>query len=135
MAGPRHNKTLISRKSYALPLDVIVLYLYIFPQTSDAYRKHYFADLRSKFIVENYLNTSSDTSMPVGTVNLSNRDLTSLHYCERFAFVEVLDLSNNNLTTVTPLLPYLRSCRKLILSSNDSLQAPETALGDIDIIL
>lgn len=106
-----------------------------FPQKSDTCRKHYFADLRSKFIIENYLDTVSDTAIPVGTVDLSNRDLTCLHYRERLAFAEVLDLSGNNLSTVAALLPYLRSCRKLILASNCLLEAPETAFGRMEIIL
>lgn len=104
-------------------------------QKSDTCRKHYFADLRSKFIIENYLDTVSDTAIPVGTVDLSNRDLTCLHYRERLAFAEVLDLSGNNLSTVAALLPYLRSCRKLILASNCLLEAPETAFGRMEIIL
>ena len=109
--------------------------LMFFPQESDTCRKHYFADLRSKFIMENYLDTVSDTAIPVGTVDLSNRDLSSLHYRERLAFVEVLDLSRNNLRSVAPLMPYLRSCRKLILSWNGLLEAPETAFGKMEIIV
>ena len=85
--------------------------------------------------MENYLDEVSGTAIPVGTVDLSNRGLTCLHYPERLAFVEVLDLSNNTLSTVAPLLPYLRSCRKLMLASNCLLEAPETAFGKMEIIL
>ena len=85
--------------------------------------------------MENYLDTVSDTAIPVGTVDLSNRDLSSLHYRERLAFAEVLDLSRNNLRSVAPLMPYLRSCRKLILSWNGLLETPETAFGKMEIIV
>ena len=103
-------------------------------QKYDPYRKNYFADLRSRCVIENYLDTASDTALPVGAVDLSNRDLTCLHFLERFAFVEELDLSNNKLHTVTPLLPFLLSCRKLILTSNSMLELPEAAVGSMEII-
>ena len=85
--------------------------------------------------MDNYLDTVCDAAIPVGTVDLSNRDLTCIPYCEKLAFVEVLDLSNNNLSTVAPLLPYLRSCRKLILASNSLLEVPDTTSRKMDIIL
>jgi len=79
----------------------------------DPYRKHYYSDLKSKFLLEDNLKPN------MAEVNLSSLGLTSLHGCHLMAVTELLDLSNNELKS--EMLTHLRHCsrlKRLILTGN-----------------
>ena len=51
-------------------------------------------------------------------LDLSGQDLTRVYFKERLANIQSLNLSNNKLTSVDALLPYLIECRQLNLDDN-----------------
>lgn len=88
----------------------------------DCKRKGYYADQRSRFIIENQLK--SETFSITSCANLSNRGLSCIYYHQYFSLVKELDLSSNRIRSVDGFLPYLIECESLILDDNliDNLQ-------------
>lgn len=80
---------------------------------ADPQRKHYFLDLRSDYVLMQKLEDHS----PKGCVNLSGLGLTRISFPERFLLVQELDLSDNQLRSLS-FLPYLENCRKLTVERN-----------------
>lgn len=85
-------------------------------ESIDPKRKGYYADQRSKLIVENYLK--SETFSNASLVNLSNRGLSCIYYPQYFCLVKEIDLSSNRITSINGFLPYLIECESLILDDN-----------------
>nr|BAN21361.1 rab geranylgeranyl transferase alpha subunit [Riptortus pedestris] len=82
----------------------------------DPYRKEYYNDLRSKFIMEEALEclvTSSEK------VCLSNLSLTTLHHSHYLGFAKSVDLSKNNLRRALPMLGNLINCEVLTMDENN----------------
>lgn len=71
----------------------------------DPYRKSYYDDLKSKFLIEDNLKPNATE------VCLSSLGLTSLHHCRLMAVTETLNLSNNYLKS--GMLSHLRHCSRL----------------------
>lgn len=81
---------------------------------SDSARKNYYNDLESKIVIEDYIE---DLPLVAKEVNLSNKNLTSLHHFDQFLLIETIDLSSNNLSSVFPLCNLI-SVKKIVLDDN-----------------
>lgn len=81
----------------------------------DSYRKEYYNDIRSKFIMEEALENLETIS---GNVCLSNLSLTSLYHSHFLGFAKSVDLSNNSLRRSLPLLANFINCEELNLDKN-----------------
>lgn len=79
----------------------------------DPKRKNYFTDLKSRFVFQNIIEEKET----MNEINLSGKQLTSLHHIDFFAFTKTIDLSFNLLKSVQPLC-YLVCVRTLILDNN-----------------
>ncbi|XP_023241630.1 geranylgeranyl transferase type-2 subunit alpha-like, partial [Centruroides sculpturatus] len=79
----------------------------------DPKRKNYFYDLKSRFIIQNAIEEAEGNN----EINLSRKQLTSLHHVDFFATAKAVDLSYNLLKSVQPLC-YLVCVRNLILDNN-----------------
>jgi hypothetical protein len=89
-------------------------------------RRNYLGDLRSKFALEHALDTCA--TVPTGSLDLSGLGLTSIHFIERLSWVEELDLSGNQLTSVDAFLPFLTRCKAIKLNGNPLSSLPEPAV-------
>ncbi|EZA50218.1 geranylgeranyl transferase type-2 subunit alpha isoform X2 [Ooceraea biroi] len=87
----------------------------------DSFRKNYYADLRSKLVIEYKLHeiwkAEGDLEMQ-SRIDLSRLDLTKLHNNHYFGFFEEVNLCANKLQNCLPQLSTLHRCTKLSLSSN-----------------
>merc|ERR1712141_606346 len=81
----------------------------------DPKRKGYYADQKSRFIIENQLISGAWVS---SLVSLSDKGLSSIYHPQFFCLVQEIDLTSNKITSVEGLLPYLIECKKLILDDN-----------------
>lgn len=80
----------------------------------DESRKNYYGDLRSKYIVEDFIRSLSVEAIEM---NLSNRKLTHLYHFDQLILIEKIDLSSNKLTSVYPLR-YLICAKSINLDDN-----------------
>ena len=79
----------------------------------DSKRRCYYEDMRSKSCLEMRLKDELCLEL-----DLSGQGLTRVYFKERLANIQSLNLSNNKLTSVDALLPYLIECRQLNLDDN-----------------
>ncbi|XP_013402007.1 geranylgeranyl transferase type-2 subunit alpha-like [Lingula anatina] len=63
----------------------------------DPCRTNYYKDLRSKFLIENAIE---EQGLSAKSVDLSNRELTTLRHTEYMCTAERIDLSNNKLSSL-----------------------------------
>ena len=79
----------------------------------DAKRQGYYRDQRSKCIIDKvFKDTNGDA------VDLSDSNLTSIYFPEKFAFFRRVNLSRNALKTLKTLKPYLINCEELLVEGN-----------------
>jgi len=81
----------------------------------DHKRKGYYADQRSRLLIESKLKSGK---LNTSSICLSNNRLSSIYYQQYFCLVQELDLSSNRITSIDGLLPYLVECHTLILDNN-----------------
>ncbi|KAK2149676.1 hypothetical protein LSH36_442g02059 [Paralvinella palmiformis] len=80
----------------------------------DPMRTSYYLDLKSKFIIENALESRPPNAT---TVDLSNKGLTTLVHADAMVSMETVNLSHNSLQCL-PDLGYLQGVRVLNLDGN-----------------
>jgi len=85
-------------------------------ESIDSKRKGYYADQRSRFVVEHKLKNAQ---LNEPSINLSNYKLSSLYHKQYFCHVNFLDLSCNRIKSIDMLLPYLIECHTLVLDDNE----------------
>ncbi|XP_071959036.1 geranylgeranyl transferase type-2 subunit alpha-like isoform X2 [Antedon mediterranea] len=90
---------------------------------SDPYRANYFHDLRSRFCIENAILRAETAGNNVKTIDISNKELTTLTHLEHLVSVEEINLSSNKLTSLKGC-HMLQCAKKILVDDNniDSLQ-------------
>ncbi|XP_052816864.1 geranylgeranyl transferase type-2 subunit alpha-like [Mya arenaria] len=83
-------------------------------KTIDSTRLHYYEDLRSRYILENYLE---EFDFDQRVVSLASRSLTCVYHADLLSMVVKVDLSHNCLTSVKGF-SCLQCAREVILDDN-----------------
>ena len=102
-------------------------------ETQDPYRKVYYRDLRSKFLLEARI-PSFLKKREFSAINLSGLGLTRLYHTHFFSAVSRVDLSNNRLTDMNGLA-VLVTCRELNIDGNLLTEVEEDILCLIQLRL
>ncbi|KAK0096681.1 hypothetical protein PV326_004760 [Microctonus aethiopoides] len=87
----------------------------------DSLRANYYADIRSKYIIDNKLLTfwQEENNFEMNSaIDLSNLELTNLYNEHFFSIFEQINLSGNQLNRSLHQLVALQNCKKLLLSNN-----------------
>eukprot|EP00058_Branchiostoma_floridae_P021958 XP_002607448.1 hypothetical protein BRAFLDRAFT_276668 [Branchiostoma floridae] len=85
----------------------------------DSYRRNYYSDLSSRFLIENTVMQSEEGT---NKLDLSGKGLTCVRHLDHMTLVVQLDLSNNRLTTLD-IPVYMLQCLKLLLADNNNIES------------
>nr|ACO10994.1 Geranylgeranyl transferase type-2 subunit alpha [Caligus rogercresseyi] len=91
----------------------------------DPFREGLYKDMRSKIQIQHVI--SSWTKSPSKGINLSNLSLTRIDYPQYLFGLKDINLSNNDLRSLTGLHGCLSHCQSLDLSGNPMLKAGEVS--------
>lgn len=87
-------------------------------QTIDDKRKEYYADLRSKYIMEDCINTFSEDQI---TVDLTGKVLSRVCHLQYFSSIKIFNMSNNHLRNLNAPF-FLMLCCETIKADDNKIE-------------